>query len=147
VSAYKDPELRRMSHRCSVRKHRHGNWRQTYIDCAGICVARVNGGEVCGAVRGLELHEQFGENGQRNDPRFQVRMLLCNFHHAMVDDHYHQSSFISDQPNPSLLAEDVSKEIELAGSYKDWLEKYKLDDSRFGCLVSSGPVVEDCGDG
>jgi len=23
----------------------------------------------------------------------------------------------------------------------------KLDDSRFGCLVSSGPVVEDCGDG
>ena len=113
----------------------------------GICVANVNGNGVCGEVRGLELHECFGENGKRNDPKFQIRVLLCSFHHSLVDDHYHQSSFIAVQPNTSYLAEDVCQEIREAGGYDKWLEKYKLDDSRFGCLVNDGPHVEDCGDG
>ena len=113
----------------------------------GVCIAKVNGGEVCGETYGLELHESFGENGERNDPKFQVRMLLCTFHHSLVDDHYHQSSFINVQPNTSYLAEDVCQEIRECGGYDKWLEKYKLDDSRFGCLANSGPHVEDCGDG
>lgn len=144
---YKDPERRRLVHRGNIRTSRHGNWRQTYIDCMGICVAKVNGDEVCGEVGHLELHECFGENGQRNDPKFQVRVLLCSFHHSLVDDHYHQSSFISLQPNPSLLAEDITQEIGVAGGYQGWLVKHKLDDSRFGCLAGSGPFVGDCGDG
>lgn len=110
-------------------------------------MAKVNGGEVCGETKGLELHECFGENGQRSDPKFQIRILLCSFHHSLVDDNYHQSSFISVQPNPSYLAEDVCKEIQVVGSYEAWLEKYKLDDSRCECLMNSGPHVEDCGDG
>ena len=147
AAVYKDPELRRMSHRGHMRKMRHGNWRQTYIDCMGICVAKVNGGEVCGEINHLELHECFGENGHRNDPKFQVRVLLCSQHHSLVDDHYHQASFISEQPNPSRLPEDVATEMRLAGGFDGWVKKHKLDDSRFGCLADSGPHVEDCGDG
>lgn len=144
---YKDPEMRRMVHRGNIRTFRHGNWRQTYIDCMGVCVAKVNGGRVCGEVEHLEFHECFGENGQRNDPKFQVRVLICPFHHSLVDDHYHQSSFISTQPNPSRLAEDVDTEMRLVGGYDGWIKKYKLDDSRFGCLAGSGPSVEDFEDG
>jgi len=144
---YKDPEKRRLVHRGNMRTSRHGNWRQTYIDCMGVCVAKINGGEICGETEHLELHECFGENGHRNDPKFQIRVLVCGPHHALIDDHYHQSSFIAVQPNPSYLSGDVCREIQLVGGYSAWLARYKLDDSRFGCLSNSGPCVEDCGDG
>ncbi len=38
-------------------------------------------------------------------------------------------------------------EILLAGSYRRWVEKWKLDDSRAGCMLFAGPHVEDIGDG
>ena len=145
---FKDPERQKLSTRGATRTYRHGNWRQTYIDCMGICVAKVNGSESpCGDVFGLELHEIFGENGHRNDPKFQIRVLLCNFHHALVEDRCHQASFILDNYRCSVLAEDVSREIQLAGGLEAWAKRWNLDLSRFGCLSNSGPCVEDYGDG
>jgi hypothetical protein len=110
-------------------------------------VANINGQQICGETWGLELHESFGENGHRNDPKFQIRYLLCSAHHAQVDDNYHQASFISLQPHPSMLSEDVSTEIQEAGGYDEWVKKFNLDDSRESCLAQSGPRVEDYGDG
>jgi len=137
-----------LSNRGSVRTMRHGSWRQTYIDCLGMCVAQVNGDEMpCGAVDSLELHETFGENCSRSDPKFQQRILLCNLHHALLEDRGHQASFILDQYKPSRLSEDVALEMILVGGYQKWVARWGLDDSRSGCLLFSGPRVEDYGDG
>lgn len=145
---YKNLERRKLSTRGSVRTHRHGNWRQTYINCLGMCVAAVNGDAMpCGAVDELELHETFGETGQRNDPKLQQRVLLCNLHHALLEDRGHQAALILDQYKPSRLAEDVALEIMVEGGYQKWVTKWGLDDSRSGCLLFSGPYVEDYGDG
>ena len=145
---YKSLELRRLVSRGAVRTSRHGKWRQTYIDCLGMCVARVNGSEYpCSTVDELEFHEMFGENGHRNDPKFQQRILLCNFHHSLIEDRGHQATFQDMQYHISCLTADVDREIELAGGYQKWVEKWGLDDSRAGCLLYSGPVVLDCGDG
>ena len=145
---YKNRERQKLSTRGSVRAFRHGNWRQTYIDCLGMCVAKVNGDDVpCGAVDGLELHETFGENGHRNNPKFQQRVLLCNLHHALLEDRGHQAELILDQYKPSRLSEDVALELMLEGGYENWVKKWGLDDSRSGSLLFSGPLVEDYGDG
>jgi len=141
---YKNLERRRLSDRGSVRTHRHGNWRQTYIDCFGMCIAQVNGsGFPCGATESLELHEEWGESKDSVSGKFQRRMLLCNFHHSLVDDRCHQSSFVLWQPKPSRLQEDVTLEIMLAGSVKAWAEKWGLDMGREGCMLFDGPHVED----
>ena len=145
---YKNIERRKLSSRGAVRTYRHGNWRQVYIDCLGMCVAKVNGVDYpCGAVDGLEIHETFGENGHRNDPKFQQRILLCNLHHALLEDRGHQAEFILGQYKSSRLAEDVALETFIAGSYQKWVEQWGLDDSRSGCLLFSGPCVNDYGDG
>jgi len=142
---YANHERQKLATRGAVRTNRHGNWRQTYVDCQGMCIAMVNGdAEPCGSVDGLELHDIFGENGHRNDPKFQQRILLCNFHHAMLEDRGHQASLILDQYKPSRLAEDVELEIFVEGGYQKWVAKWGLDDSRSGCMLHSGPHVEDC---
>jgi hypothetical protein len=134
-------DKRRLSSRGSVRTRRHGNWRQTYIDCGGVCTARI-GERVCGSVDALELHEIFGENGHRNDPKFQIRILLCNKHHALVEDRTHNANLISACYRKSQLSQDVSMEIMLAGGYDKWVAKWKLDDSRCGCLLEKGSYVK-----
>ena len=145
---YKNLGRRKLSTRGAVRTMRHGNWRQIYIDCMGMCVAKVNGDDSpCGAVDGLELHETFGENSHRSDPKFQQRVLLCNLHHALLEDRGHQAGFILDQYRPSVLADDVELEIMVGGGYQKWVKKWGLDDSRSGCLLFSGPHVDDYGDG
>lgn len=113
-----------------------------------MCIAQVNrGGTPCGATEGLEIHETFGENGHRNDPKFQQRILLCNLHHALLEDRGHQAELIVGQYRPSQLAEDVALEMLVSGGCRKWVEKWGLDDSRAGCLFFSGPFVEDHGDG
>ena len=93
---YKDLARRRLSSRGATRTGRHGNWRQTYVDCMGVCVARTGDGSVCGETRALELHELFGENGRGStSPKFQIRILLCNRHHALIEDRLHCTSLIS----------------------------------------------------
>lgn len=141
----KDPVRRGVYSRGATRSGRHGNWRQTYIDCAGVCVARNGSGGVCGEVEGLEFHEIFGENGHRNDPKFQIRVLLCNHHHSLIEDRTHQSYFISSCYRHSVLGADVQREIEYAGGYDRWIARWNLDDSRAGCLLDRGPYVDDAG--
>ena len=85
----------------------------------------------------------FGENGHRNDPKFQQRVLLCNLHHALIEDRGHQAELILDQHRPSCLQEDVNLEILIEGGYDNWVKKWGLDDSSAGSLSFSGPHVED----
>lgn len=141
---YKNHERRRLVTRGSVRTMRHGNWRQTYIDCSGMCVARVNGDDApCGVVDSLELHEMWGENGDPAKGKFQQRVLLCNLHHSLLEDRCHQAEFMLWQYRPSRLQEDIQLEIMLASGYDGWIKKWNLDDGRAGCALFSGPHVED----
>ncbi len=142
---YKDIERRKLTGRGSVRTRRHGGWRQTYIDCAGMCIARVNGSEFpCGAVDGLELHEVWGENGvSHKNVKFQQRILLCNMHHSLLEDRCHHTEFILWQYRSSRLADDIALEIGFEGGYLRWIEKWRLDDNRTGRILFLGPHVED----
>lgn len=115
---YKDREAQRAFWRRTYRRRRHGNWRQVYVDCDGMCQFPVNGG-VCGAVDDLEFHEQFGENG---DGRMQQRILYCNSHH----DEVHNDVTINERHYPTMLQADVGAEIEDAGGYRAWLDKFGL---------------------
>ncbi len=139
---YKDRERKALTARGRKRTYRHGNWRQTYIDCGGMCVAQVNG-QPCGRTEQLELHDQWGENHDPEQGKFQKRFLICNRHHAHIDDRVHNTSLIERQYRPSRLQEDVQLEIAIAGDYSKWVEKYHLDDTRFGRLLYAGPEVEE----
>ena len=141
---YKNAERASLVHRGATRTFRHGNWRQTYIDCGGMCIARVNSDELpCGAVDSLELHEIWGENGNLTMGKFQQRVLLCNLHHSLLEDRGHQAAFILWQYRPSRLSDDVYLEILLSGGYQKWLAKWRLDDSQAGRLLFVGPHMED----
>lgn len=136
--------LWKSSKRGATRSLRHGNWRQTYVDCCGMCIARVNGSVLpCGETDTLELHEIFGENRDSLVYRFQMRVILCNHHHALVEDKAHQFSFIANRHRRSILSDDVDLEIFRAGGVKQWAEKWNLDLSRSGILMFSGPQVND----
>jgi len=125
---YKEPEMRRYYWRCKSRKRAHGkNWRQIYVDCDRMCQWRNEDGELCGSMDGLEFHENFGED-HNGDGRMQQRLLLCYYHHYLYHMEYGYG-VNNCQPNISKLKEDVFFEIERAGSYKKWLEKYGLIES------------------
>ena len=141
---YKNFDRQRLVTRGSVRTRNHGNWRQTFIDCGGMYVARVNGDELpCGEKEGLEFHEIWGENGDNDIGKFQQRILLCNLHHALIEDRAHQAEFMLWQYKPSRLTDDVGLEILLAGGYQKWVAKWKLDDSKSDSMLFKGPHVED----
>ena len=145
---YANIERSKLVRRGATRTTRHGNWRQTYIDCFGVCVARVNGSEIpCCSTEFLELHEEWGEGKDGSQDKFQHRMLLCNMHHSLVEDGTHQAALIVDQYKPSRLSEDVSLEMLMAGGYHNWIKKHNLDDSRSGQYLFQGPHVDDYGDG
>ena len=143
---YKNLERRRLSNRGTVRTFRHGNWRQVYVDCLGMCVAQINGsGLPCGAIDFLELHEAWGESNL-GENKFQQRILLCSLHHALIEDRAHQAEFILGQYRPSVLPRDIALEIAWEGGYAKWVAKWKLDISRGGCNLFNGPCVEDLED-
>lgn len=109
-----------------------------------MCTAQVNGDSVpCGETEGLELHETWGENHSTTKGKFQQRILLCNLHHALIEDRGHQAALMLDQYRPSVLSVDVALEIQYAGGYQAWLTKWGLDDSRSGIMVFNGPQVSD----
>lgn len=118
---YKDRETRLACLRNSARTRRYGNWRQTYIDCDGMCVGTKEDGSTCGELDDLEFHEDFAKNG------FVVVRLLCLRHHQQMHGtgitlnprHYH-----------SRLQEDIEREIQGCGSYEAWKSKYHLVDGR-----------------
>jgi len=122
---YKNPERRAFVQRCDWRTRHHGNWRQIFIDCGGVCTYLDEDGNVCGAVEDLELHEIFGENHGRDDPKFQIRVLRCPYHHSLEPQHNPKSFW---GQRFSLLCQDVQKDIEYCGSYDNWIRKYDLID-------------------
>ena len=135
---YKNKARQALFTRGTTRTNRHGNWRQTYIDCLGMCIGQRIPGVPCGETEGLELHEEWGEgNG-----KFQRRMLLCNNCHALLEDRVHNYELIKAQYRVSMLQDDVQLEMLLAGSLAKWVEKYKLDDSRSGIMLFNGPRIE-----
>lgn len=145
---YKNNEREKLCNRAINRTRRHGNWRQTYVDCMGMCCAQVkeDNGEYypCGQTEQLELHDQWGENHSSNGQgKFQKRFLICNHHHAIIDDRAHPTSLIEMQFHMSRLQEDVQLEMLLAGGYQKWVEKYHLDDSRAGCSLYEGPTIKE----
>ena len=103
--------------RMTKRKYKHGDFRQTFIDCAGQCV-------VCFEDDFLEIHEPFGENKNGMGKRLQTRCLMCaachSKEHATIFDH----RFIQ----PSRLALDINIEIILCGGYDKWIDKFGLID-------------------
>lgn len=113
--------------RTTQRTWRHGNWRQTYVDCGGICQGRIDGG-ICGNTELLELHEHFGEckNGSENEQaKLQQRVLLCFTCHK---DYHEGYAHLNERRYVSKIHEDVAFEIAVAGGYQEWIRKYGLID-------------------
>lgn len=117
----KDPDLLRFMDRVEKREQRHGNWRQVYVDCMGMCQYPIESLGICGELDGLEFHEQFGEDKKR-EGKFPKRVLLCNYHHWSV----HGEKWVNKRFYPSMLQIDVRIEMLLAGGYREWLTKYNL---------------------
>lgn len=126
---YKNLYLNAVSKRGSSRKKRHGNWRQTFIDCGGMCVFKENG-DICGETEELEFHEQFGED-HNGDGKMQQRILLCKYHHDIVTDKLWKNRH---QNMPTKLQLDVCVEMHLCGGYAGWIKRYKLNDT-WGRLI------------
>lgn len=116
-------EKRKFQKRLSMRTLRHGNWRQTFVDCGGMCLNCYN-------VISLELHEPWGEN-KTGWAMFQFRILLCHdCHNDVHDGLFHGERYI----RVSLLAEDVNIEILMEGGYDNWIKNHGLMD-RFAWLL------------
>lgn len=121
VRSTSDPDLIRYLYRIEKREERHGNWRQIYLDCMGMCQYPVEEGVPCGETDSLEFHEQFGE-AKNGEVKPQQRVLLCNYHHWSI----HGEKWVNKRHYPSMLQTDVAIEIKLCGSLADWVAKYNL---------------------
>ena len=115
---------RKFQNRIASRNHKHGkNWRQTFVDCGGMCLT-------CWAVDTLEFHEPFGED-KYGWGMLQARILLCHDCH----NEEHDEIFGGDRSiKPSHLARDINIELILEGGYDDWIKNHKLID-RLGYLL------------
>lgn len=109
--------------RVKHRDERHGNWRQVFLDCEGMCQYPVEEGVPCGELETLEFHEQFGE-AKEEELKLQQRVLLCNYHHWSV----HGEKWVNPRHFPSMLQADVSAEVLLCGSRVNWIEHYNLEE-------------------
>jgi hypothetical protein len=101
-----------------------------------MCTYIKDDGFACESLDFLELHETFGENGHRSDPKFQVRVLRCPDHHF---DEHQLMGFAFKRGKPSQLVEDVQLEVFLCGGWDKWIKKYNLID-RFGCRLYPAAV-------
>lgn len=122
---YVDRNQKRYHDRVYTRDKRHPGWRQVYVDCQGMCQGIHDDGEICGDTDGLEYHEIFGED-HNGDGRMQQRILLCNLCHSLE---HQKRNFVQERHYPSMLQQDISYEIEQAGSVQLWVDKYELLDN------------------
>jgi len=120
-----DAPIVRYLDRVRRREERHGNWRQIYLDCLGMCQFPLEEGIICGETEGLEFHEQFGE-AKGEELKLQQRVLLCNYHHWSV----HGQKWVNQRHYPSMLQTDVDIEVKLCGSFPNWIEHYNLIERR-----------------
>ena len=131
--------------RMNNRTRKHGNFRQTLIDCAFQCVQ-------CAETSELEFHapDGHGPGGQLETgwwkgkaPMDSKRILLCAQCHC--DEHGgSQMRFIGMHlVDQSRLIPDILAEIDKWGGYQGWLHAFKLDNSRLGIAL---PEVDKLGD-
>lgn len=120
-----DPVVLKFRTRLANRTFRHGNWRQTFVDCGGMCIKcyNYNSGS-------LELHEPFGED-HFGWGMMQSRILLC----AVCHNEEHMGGFQDVNTKASQLAIDVDIEIELYGGYDNWIKRFGLID-RFAWIIN-----------
>lgn len=107
--------------RCAMRKQRHGNWRQIYYDCDGMCQWREFDDSICGEVDYLEFHAPDGE-GNDIEGVAKERVLICRTHHVEV----HGDRFVNERGYLPLLQEDIAYEIENLGGLAAWKKHYKI---------------------
>lgn len=122
---YKDKEYRKYAKRTIHRNKRHPNWRQSYLDCMGMCVFKEADGGLCGDIDGLEFHEPFRE-AKPGVLKFQQRALLCNFHHYVEHKNGGFIGRVNPRPNRSQLQADVAYEMALYGGSDGWVMHYGL---------------------
>lgn len=116
-------EKRKFQNRMAQRTFRHGNWRQTYVDCGGLCL-------ICFTTDNLEFHEPFGED-KNGWGILQARILLCNLCHDKEHYGVRERRYVF----ASQLQVDVNIEVLLEGGYDNWIKNHGLMD-RFGFLLA-----------
>lgn len=87
----------------------------------------------CGETKNLEFHEVFGED-HKGKGKMQMRELLCPACH----DKEHEGERIAptENPNPSMLSEDVEEEMQMCGGLSSWAELYMLKIESFGVRLT-----------
>lgn len=123
--ALKGRDLKQYNDRIGKRTQRHPEWRQTYIDCTGMCQFPIEEGIICAELEGLEFHEVYILDDKNNLIRI-YEVLLCNYHHWSI----HGAKWVNERHYPSMLQFDIQLEIETYGSYQNWLKEFNLIDRR-----------------
>ena len=118
--AYADPVLRAYSKRVNKRTREHGNWRQLFIEAAGMCQYPDEHYGVCASIDGLEYHHSYGEFPEWNG---NGQVILCNLCHTKI--HGDRQKF--NRQRPSMLIEDVEFEIARDGGLDQWMKRYNLN--------------------
>lgn len=125
VTVKKDRDLMRFVYRIERRNREYGNWRQTYIDCLGMCQFPLGDGVICGDTEDLEFHEIYLDGCVGKGYVTQV-VLLCNYHHWSI----HGEKWVNKRGYPSMLQYDIALEMAISGGYQNWLEKFNLKERR-----------------
>ncbi len=123
---------KRFQDRMSERKHRHGNFRQVWIDCAGVCIHKDENGFVCGSTKNIEFHEPFGED-KMGWNIMQARVLECFLCHCKEHPQLNGEPLRCTSPG-EILAEDIQLEIWMHGGWEQWIKDFGLQDT-FGRLL------------
>ena len=123
---YKDKARQGLAQRGCIRTLRHGNWRQIYLDCGGMCSFVEADGSICGSPDKLEFHEDFGE-AKNGENKLQHRRLVCHYHHEILHREDGDGIKCFYRPHPHRLQEDVAAEIAYSGSTEAWARKYNLN--------------------
>lgn len=119
-------EDKRIWQRNRNREKRYGkNWRQIYVDCNGMCQGKdseFDGVVYCGEIDNLEFHEIHDGEG-----RVVKVILLCTRHHDLAPEHKDgvTISHLS-RHYPSMMQEDIQREIQECGGMDAWKSKYHL---------------------
>jgi len=114
--------------RMAKRTFKHGNWRQVWIDCGGMCIYRDIEGNICGAVDNLYFHEPFGED-HNGWGMMQSRIILCGTHHHEEHNELFGGLDENWRGKYPVLNDDVQLEIWMHGSYDQWVKDFNLQDT------------------
>ena len=107
----RDEGRKRYMDRCRYRTQRHGHWRAIVDFWNGLCAQ-------CGEEM-EQLHEPFGENGGLV---FQQRVPLCGLCHM----EQHHGNLTHWSVTEAHYLNDISREIDECGSYRNWCMKYNV---------------------